>query len=124
MYQARELVAQRNILGDEISTVLEEGSSSGENGCELERHPANDSLSPNAQEESAISPSYRLMTRHRPSEMAISASRLELLGFRWLPARLGITCFNSSRLRECDYAQYEFFGDHDHADRMPYARGL
>jgi hypothetical protein len=28
MYQARELMAQRNILGDEISTVLENGSNS------------------------------------------------------------------------------------------------
>jgi hypothetical protein len=30
MYQARELVAQRNVLGDEIGTVLENSSCNGE----------------------------------------------------------------------------------------------
>jgi len=46
MYQARELVAQRNLLGDEICAVLENGSSNGEKQCELERHSANDRLGP------------------------------------------------------------------------------
>jgi hypothetical protein len=38
MYQARELVAQRNILGDEIGTVLENSSCNGESVGELEGH--------------------------------------------------------------------------------------
>jgi len=65
MYQARELVAQRNVLGDEIGTVLENGRSNGEKKCELERHPANHSLRPNAQKRSAKSRSYRIMTMDR-----------------------------------------------------------
>ena len=64
MYQARKLVAQRNILGHEIGAVLENGSDNGENQWALERHPANHSLSPNVPEKSAISPPYRIMTRH------------------------------------------------------------
>ncbi len=36
--EARELMAQRRILGDEIDTVLENGRCSGENCGELERH--------------------------------------------------------------------------------------
>jgi hypothetical protein len=46
MYQARELVAQRNVLGDEIGMVLDDGRNNREKNCELERHPSNHSLSP------------------------------------------------------------------------------
>ena len=35
MYQARELLAQRNVLGDEICAVLEDDSSNGEKQCNL-----------------------------------------------------------------------------------------
>ena len=41
--QARELVTQRNVLGDEIRSVLEDGDDNGENQWELEGHLANDS---------------------------------------------------------------------------------
>jgi len=72
MYQARELVAQCHILGDEICTVLENGSNHGEKGCELERHLENHSLSPDAQKRSAKSRSYRIMTMHNaPKERPI-----------------------------------------------------
>jgi hypothetical protein len=64
MYQTRELVAQRNILGHELGTVLENGSNNGENQWALERHPANHSLSPDVPEKPAISPPDRVMTRH------------------------------------------------------------
>lgn len=64
MYQARQLVAQRNILGDEIGTVLENSCCDGENRGELERHRPNHSLSPNEQKNSAKSRSYRIMTIH------------------------------------------------------------
>jgi hypothetical protein len=40
MYQARELVAQRNILGDEIGTVLTNSNCDGKNCGELKWHPA------------------------------------------------------------------------------------
>jgi len=52
MYQARELVAQGHILGDEICTVFENGSNHGEKWCELERHLTNHSLSLNVKEKS------------------------------------------------------------------------
>ena len=38
--EARELMAQRGILGDEIGTVLENSSYNGENCGEFEGHPA------------------------------------------------------------------------------------
>ena len=38
--EAPKLVAQRNILGDEICTIFENGGNSGENKWELERHQA------------------------------------------------------------------------------------
>ena len=48
--ETRKLVAQRNILGDEICTIFENGGNSGENKWELERHQADHSLSPNDRE--------------------------------------------------------------------------
>jgi hypothetical protein len=48
------LVAQRNILGDEICTIFENGGNNGENRWELERHQADHSLSSNDREKSAI----------------------------------------------------------------------
>ncbi len=65
MYQARELLTQGNILGDDNCTLLEDGGDNGEEQRELEKHPANDGLSPNGRKTSAISPSYPIMTRHR-----------------------------------------------------------
>jgi hypothetical protein len=59
------LVAQRNILGDEICTIFENGGNCGENKWELERHQADHSLSPNEREKSAITLPYRITTRHR-----------------------------------------------------------
>jgi serine/threonine protein phosphatase PrpC len=58
------LVAQRNVLGDEICAVLENGSSNGEKQCKLERHSANDSLGPDTPEKLADSPLYRIVRRH------------------------------------------------------------
>ena len=63
MHEAGNLVAQCHILGDEIGTVLENGSNNGENQWALERHPANHSLSRNVSEKSAILPLNRIMTR-------------------------------------------------------------
>jgi hypothetical protein len=74
MYQARELVAQRNVFGDEVCTGLESGSSNGENQCELERHSANDSLGPDTQEKLVISPLYRIMTRHNALSLDLRAA--------------------------------------------------
>jgi hypothetical protein len=59
------LVAQRNVLGDEICAILENGSSNGEKQCKLERHSANDSLGPDTPEKLADSPLYRIVRRHR-----------------------------------------------------------
>ncbi len=55
--EARELVAQRNVLGDEICAVLKNRGNNGENQWELEGHLADHSLSPNDREKSAILPS-------------------------------------------------------------------
>jgi hypothetical protein len=43
--EARELVTQGNILGDEICAILENGGDNGENQWELEGHPPECSLS-------------------------------------------------------------------------------
>ncbi len=69
--EARKLVAQRNILGDEICTIFENGGNSEENKWELERHQADHSLSPNDWEKSVIPLSYPLLTRHNPDPMRI-----------------------------------------------------
>ncbi len=61
---ARKLVAQCEILGDEICTILENGGNNGENQWQLERHLADHSLSPNDRKTSAIPSSYPIMTRH------------------------------------------------------------
>jgi len=50
--EARELVTQGSILGDEICAILENGSDNRENQWELERHLANDSRSPNERKNS------------------------------------------------------------------------
>ena len=63
--EARELVGQCNILGDEISAILENGGHNGENQWKLERHPANYGLSPNWLKKSENSLSYRIMTRDK-----------------------------------------------------------
>ena len=47
MSQARELVTQRNVLGDEIGSVLEDGDDNGEKQWELEGHLADGSPDPN-----------------------------------------------------------------------------
>jgi hypothetical protein len=47
MYQARELLTQGNILGDENCTLLEDGGDNGENQWELDGHLADCSLSSN-----------------------------------------------------------------------------
>jgi hypothetical protein len=65
--EARKLVAQCSILGDEICTILENGGNNGENQWQLERHLADHSRSPNDRKKSAIPPSYSIMTRHRPA---------------------------------------------------------
>ncbi len=62
--EAPKLVAQRNILGDEICTIFENGGNSGENKWELERHQADHSLSPSDREKLAITLPYRITTRH------------------------------------------------------------
>ncbi len=48
--EAQELVAQCNILGNEICTILENRGNNGENQRELEGHLANDSRRPNGRE--------------------------------------------------------------------------
>jgi hypothetical protein len=50
--EARELVAQGRILGDEICAILDNGSDNREDQWELERHLAKTSLSPNEREKS------------------------------------------------------------------------
>ena len=65
MNEARKLVAQCSILGDEICTILENGGNNGENQWQLERYLADPSLNPNDWKKSAIPPSYSIMTRHR-----------------------------------------------------------
>jgi hypothetical protein len=45
--EARELVTQGNILGDEICAILENGGDNGENQWELEGHPPDCSVSRN-----------------------------------------------------------------------------
>ena len=71
--EAPKLVAQRNILGDEICTIFENGGNSGENKWELERHQADHSLSPNDREKSAITLPYRITTRHTPLSVCETA---------------------------------------------------
>jgi len=63
--EARKLVAQRDILGDEICSILENRGNDGEKQRELERHWADHCLSPNDRENSATPPAYPIMTRHR-----------------------------------------------------------
>ena len=48
--KARKLVAQGDILGDEICTILEYSGDNGQNQSELEGHLADLSLSPNRRE--------------------------------------------------------------------------
>jgi len=62
--QARKLVAQRNILGDEIRTISEYGGNNAENEWELERHRADHSLSRNHRKKSANSPPNTILMRH------------------------------------------------------------
>jgi hypothetical protein len=64
--EARKLVAQRNILGDEMGTIFEDGGNNGENQCELERHQADHSLGRNDRGRSAITLPGRIMTRDSP----------------------------------------------------------
>jgi hypothetical protein len=56
VYEARELVAQRNILGNEICTIPENGSNDGENPWALERR---------SQEKVSTAPLLRMVTRAR-----------------------------------------------------------
>jgi hypothetical protein len=63
--EARKLVAQCSILGDEICTILENGGNNGENQWQLERHLADHSLSPNDRKKSAIPPSKSQQFRRR-----------------------------------------------------------
>ena len=63
-HEARGLVPQRNILGDEICTILEYNSNNGEDQWELEWHLTDNSLSPNDRKKSAILPPYPIVTRH------------------------------------------------------------
>ncbi len=72
--EALKRVAQRNVLGDEICSMLENGSNNGENQRDLERHLAHDSLSPNDREKSATPPLYPIMTRHTPGSWALPTS--------------------------------------------------
>ena len=65
MNEARKLVAQCEILSDEICKILENGGNDVESQWQLERHLANHSLSPNDRKTSAIPPSYAMITRHR-----------------------------------------------------------
>ena len=65
MNEARELVAQRYILGNEIGAILESGSNSAENQREFERHSAKFSLGPSEREKSANPRSDLLMTKDR-----------------------------------------------------------
>jgi hypothetical protein len=76
------LVAQRNVLGDEICAVLENGSSNGEKQCKLERHSANDSLGPDTPEKLADSPLYRIVRRHNRGFSHSTPSLLTFL-YRW-----------------------------------------
>ena len=57
-------MAQRNVLGDEICSVLEDGANNGANQRELEGHLANDSLNPNERKKPAVPPLYLIMTKH------------------------------------------------------------
>jgi hypothetical protein len=63
--QARKLVAQCNILGDEIRTISEYGGNNAENEWEFERHRADHRLSRNHREKSANAPQNPIMLRHR-----------------------------------------------------------
>ncbi len=47
MYQARELMTQGHILGDEICTILENGGDKRDDQREVEGHLPNDGRSPN-----------------------------------------------------------------------------
>jgi len=68
MYQARELVAQRNILGDEICTVFEDGSDGRENQRQLEGHLTDHTPGASARRKLAIPRPYPIMTRHSDRE--------------------------------------------------------
>jgi len=50
------LVTQRNVLGDEIGSVLEDGDDDGEKQWELEGHLADGSPDPQRTEKRAITP--------------------------------------------------------------------
>ena len=50
--EARELVTQGNILGDEICAILENGRDTGDSQRELKGHLADHSLSPNERKKS------------------------------------------------------------------------
>ena len=64
MNEARKLVAQCNVLGDEVCTILENSGNNSENQCQLERHLVDHSLRPNDRKTAAIPQSYPIMTRH------------------------------------------------------------
>jgi len=75
MDEARELVTQGDILGDEICTVLEDGSDNGENQRELEGHLADHSLGPSERRKSEDPRPYAIMTRHTPSPLLTARAR-------------------------------------------------
>ena len=63
--EARELVAQRQVLGDEICAISENGGNNAEYERELDRHRADHSLRLNDHEKLAITLPYPIMTRDR-----------------------------------------------------------
>jgi hypothetical protein len=63
--EARKLVAQRQVLGDEICAISENGGNNAEYERELDRHRADHSLSLNDHEKLAITLPYPIMTRDK-----------------------------------------------------------
>ena len=63
VYQARDLMAQSNVLRDEICSILEDSDENGEHQWELEGHLAEGTLKRNEQRRSAVPVSCAIMTR-------------------------------------------------------------
>jgi transposase InsO family protein len=78
--EARKLVAQRDVLGGEICSILESGGTNREKLQELERHLADHSLSPNDQRNSATPPAYPIMTRHSMEHVYLKPRTPQLNG--------------------------------------------
>jgi hypothetical protein len=76
MNEARELVTQGDSLGDEICTVLEDGSDNGENQRELEGHLADHSLGPTERRRAENPRLYAILTRHNLQMVLVGRGRI------------------------------------------------